>query len=91
MFSHLLDHLSTSESMRSSFAAADIIYLSSELLISFLKHSAHPDLREKLLDNGVLYFHLLWKLCEKGDNVHLEKVLQYSFRKHLGNQIYYSG
>ena len=90
MFSQMLDHFSRrSRQERSTFAALDIVCLSSELLVNFLKSTATPDfVRKKLLESGVLYFHLVWKLCEKEDMAGLEKLMQFHFQKHLGIQLF---
>ena len=82
MFVQMKSHCGLSD----SFCAIHIVCLPSELLFNFLKDKDPQltELRNILLENGVLYFHVIWKLCEKGDKQLLAKILGFPFRRHLG-------
>ena len=86
----LLGHLNRIENLsyvttKSTFTARDIILQPSELLIKFIRSEKLSDaLRKKLLDSGVIYFHIIGQLCDQNDMDRLTKLLRFEYNSHLG-------
>jgi len=86
----LLGHLNRIENLsyvttKFTFTASDIILQPSELLIKFIRSEKLSDaLRKKLLDSGVIYFHIVGQLCDQNDMDRLMKLLRFEYNSHLG-------
>ena len=71
---------------RDHLFAADIVNLPWPQLRSLID-SASPGLRNKLLEHGIVYFHLVLMVYEKNDPMLIEKLQRFRFSKHLGDTL----
>ena len=92
MFQEVTHHFNAlTASTQSALSAQDILKLPTAVLKNLIQtvvvRSKSTEFKDKMHDEGLLYFHVAWKVFQSNDPVLIQTFERFSFRRHIGEKL----